>query len=189
MSVADNDAGTKNCQAGKTDAAHSIFLHAHYPDIAKPAAGCTSYRRKQAELGDSGVMATACKGTDNTEFESLQFFFAPAHRSRTDTDTAHGASGTLAQHFAGNGGSALSKVSGAGIKNNIAHSRSRSNRLSGDHHNFPAFRNCKQPRDGGTADLSCTTEDHCSEILIHKVDLCLGEDATAPFIPKWKHTW
>jgi hypothetical protein len=26
----------------------------------------------------------------------LQLFFAPAHRSRTDTHTAHGADGTLA---------------------------------------------------------------------------------------------
>ena len=33
--------------------------------------------------------------TDDAEFKSFQFFFAPAHRSRTDTHTAHGAGGTL----------------------------------------------------------------------------------------------
>jgi hypothetical protein len=30
-------------------------------------------------------MAATRKGTDNTEFKSLQFFLAPAHRSRTNT--------------------------------------------------------------------------------------------------------
>ena len=71
MSVADNDAGTKNCEAGKTDAARGIFLHAHYADIAKPAAGRTSYRGKQAELGNSRVMAATRKSADDAEFKSL----------------------------------------------------------------------------------------------------------------------
>src|ERR1700689_3733032 len=96
MSVADNDAGAKDGEAGKTDVAHGVFLHAHDAGIAKPAAGCASCRRKQTKLGDSGVMAATRKGTDDAEFESLQFFFAPALRSRTDTHTAHGADGTLA---------------------------------------------------------------------------------------------
>ena len=39
MSVADNDAGAKDGEAGKTDVAHGVFLHAHYTDIAKLAAG------------------------------------------------------------------------------------------------------------------------------------------------------
>jgi hypothetical protein len=42
----------------------------------------------------------------------------------------------------GKGGSALGKVSSAGIKNDVAHPRSRRDGLSGDHHHFPAFRNC-----------------------------------------------
>jgi hypothetical protein len=41
-------------------------------------------------------MATTRKGADDVGFKSLQLFFAPAHRSRTDTHTAHGADGTLA---------------------------------------------------------------------------------------------
>jgi hypothetical protein len=32
--------------------------------------------------------------------------------------------------------------------------------------------------------LPSTTEDNCGEILIHKDNLCLGKDATAPFHPK-----
>src|SRR5271163_3804158 len=140
MSVADNDTGAKDGEAGKTDVAHGVFLHAHDAGIANPAAGCASYRGKEAELGDSGVMAATCKGADDAEFKSSQFFFAPASRSRTDTHTAHGAGGTLAQNCTGNGGSALGKVSSAGIKNDVAHPRSRRNGLPGDHHHFPAFR-------------------------------------------------
>src|ERR1700761_8123821 len=107
MSVADNDAGAKDGEAGKTDATYGVFLHAHYADIAKPAAGCASYRRKQAKLGDPGVMAATRKGTDDAELKSPQFFFAPAHRSRTSTHTAHPANRTLGQDFAGKGSNAL----------------------------------------------------------------------------------
>jgi len=95
MSVAGNDAGAKDGKARKTDATHGVFLHAHYAGIAKPAVGCASYRRKQAKLGDSGVMAATRKGTDDAEFKSLQFIFAPAHRSGTDTHTAHRADRAL----------------------------------------------------------------------------------------------
>ena len=48
MSVTYNDAGTKDGKAGKIDVAHGVFLHVHYPRIAKPAASCASYRSKQA---------------------------------------------------------------------------------------------------------------------------------------------
>jgi hypothetical protein len=41
------------------------------------------------------------------------------------------------------------------------------NGLSGDHHHFPAFRNCQQLLNGCTTDLPGTTEDHCGEILLH----------------------
>src|SRR4051794_32528246 len=107
MNVADNDAGTKDGEAGKTDAAHGVFLHPHDANITKPASGGASYRRQQAELGDSGDMAAARKGADDADFETLQVVFTPAHRSGTDTGTAHGASRALAQHFAGKGGRAL----------------------------------------------------------------------------------
>jgi hypothetical protein len=96
MHFADYDAGAKDGEAGKTDAAHGVFLHAHYTDISKPATGVASYSRKQAKLSDAGIMATTRKGADDVGFKSLQLFFAPAHRSRTDTHTAHGADGTLA---------------------------------------------------------------------------------------------
>jgi hypothetical protein len=66
-------------------------------------------------------MAATHKCTDDAEFKSFPFFFAPAHRSRTDTHTAHGANGTLTQNLAGKGGSALGKVSSASIKNDVAH--------------------------------------------------------------------
>src|SRR3984893_6665327 len=168
MSVADNDAGAKYREAGKTDITNGVLLHAHYSRIAKPAASCASCRRKQAKLGDSGVMATARKGTDDAELKSLQFFFAPASRSRTDTHTAHGADGTLVQNFAGKGGSALGKVRSAGIKNDVAHPRSRRNGLSGHHHHFPAFRNCQQFRDGCTPHWSTSTNEHRLETLHHK---------------------
>jgi hypothetical protein len=121
MSVADNDAGAKNGEAGKTDITHGVFLHAHDSRIAKTAAGCASYRRKQAKLGDSGAMAATRKGADNTNLKPLQFLFAPAHGSRTDANAAHGTDETLAQNFAGKGGSALGKVSSAGIKNYVAY--------------------------------------------------------------------
>jgi hypothetical protein len=96
MHVADNDAGAKDGEAGKTDAAHGVFLHAHSTDITKPATGVASCSRKQAKLSDAGIMAAPRKSADDVEFKSLQLFFAPAHRSRTDTHTAHGADGTLA---------------------------------------------------------------------------------------------
>jgi hypothetical protein len=168
MSVADNDAGTKDGETGKIDIAHGVFLQAHDSRIAKPAASCASCRGKQAKLGDSGVMAATRKGTDDADLKSLQLFFAPACRSRTDTHTTHGADRTFAQNSAGKGGSALGKISSVGIENDVAHPRSRRNGLSGDHHHFPAFRNCQQLRDGRTADLSGTTKDHYGEILIHK---------------------
>jgi len=96
MSVADDDAGAKYGEAGKTDITESVFLHAHYSHITKPAASCAPYRRQQAKLGDSRVMAATRKGPDNAEFKSFQFLLAPARRSRTDTHTADGADGTLA---------------------------------------------------------------------------------------------
>jgi len=113
-------------------------------------------------------MATTRKGADDANLKLFQFFFAPAHRTRTDTHTAHGADGTLAQNFANKGGRALGKVRGAGIKNDVAHPRSRGNGLSGDHHHFPAFRSCQQFRDGCAADLSGTTKDYYGEILLHR---------------------
>jgi hypothetical protein len=122
----------------------------------------------QAKLGDSAIMAATRKGADDSDLKSFQFFFAPAHRSRTDAHTAYGADRTLAQNFAGNGGSALGKVRCAGINNDVAHPRLRRNGLSGDHHHFPAFRICQQFRDGSTADLSGTTKDNYGEILLHK---------------------
>ena len=96
MSVADNDAGAKYGEAGKTDITHCVFLHAHDPRITNPAASCASCRGKQAKLGDSGVMAATRKGPDDADLKSLQFFFAPARRTSTDPDTAHGADRTLA---------------------------------------------------------------------------------------------
>jgi hypothetical protein len=74
----------------------------------------------------------------------------------------------LAQDFAGKGGSALGKVGSAGIKNDVAHPRSRHNGFSGDHHHFPAFRSRQQFCEGCTADLSSTTKDNCCETLFHK---------------------
>ncbi len=167
MSVADNDAGAKYGEAGKTDVTHGVFLHAHYSRITKPAASCASCRGKQAKLGDSGVVAATRKGTDDADLKSLQFFFAPAHRSRTDTHTAYGADGTLAQNSAGKIGSALGKVGSAGIMNDVAYSQSWRNGLSCDHHHFPALRSCQQFSDGRTADLSGTTKDNYCEILVH----------------------
>ncbi len=117
----------------KTYVSHGVFLHAHHSRITKPAASCASCRREQAKLSDTGVMAAARKGADDTDLKSLQFFFAPAHRSRTDTHAAYGADRTLAQNFAGEGGSVLGKVSSAGIENDVPHPGSWGNGLSGDH--------------------------------------------------------
>jgi hypothetical protein len=83
MSVANNDAGAKDGEAGKTDFADGVFLHTHYADISKLAAGCASYRRKQAKLRDSGVVAAPRKCTDDAKFKSFQFFFGPACREPT----------------------------------------------------------------------------------------------------------
>src|SRR3954467_9586895 len=103
-------------------------------------------------------MAATRKRTHDAEFKLFQVFFAPAPRSRTDTHTTHGARGTLAQNFAGKGRSALGKISSAGFKDDVAHSRSGCNGLSGDHHHLPTFRNCQQLRDGCATDLAGTTE-------------------------------
>ncbi len=168
MSVADNDARAKYGEAGETDIAHGVFLHAHYSRIAKPAPSCASRSREQAKLGDFGVMTATRKGADDADLKSLQFSFAPVHRSRTDANTAHGADGTLVQNFAGNCCSVLGKVRGAGIENDVAHPRSRRNGLSGDHHHFPAFRSCQQLRDGCTTHLSGTTKDDYCETQLHK---------------------
>src|SRR5580692_3051603 len=46
MSVADNDAGAKYGEAGKTDVAQGVFLHAHDSRIAKPAASGASCCRE-----------------------------------------------------------------------------------------------------------------------------------------------
>ena len=66
MRVADNDAGAKDGEAGEADVAHGVFLHAHDADIAKPAAGGASYRRQEAKVGDSGLMAATRKGTGSS---------------------------------------------------------------------------------------------------------------------------
>jgi hypothetical protein len=66
-------------------------------------------------------MAATRKGTDDADLKSLQLFFAPAHRSRTDTHTAHGTDWTLAQNSARKDSSALGKVHSVGIKNDVAH--------------------------------------------------------------------
>ena len=174
MGVADDDAGAKDREAGESDAAHGIFLHAHYADIAKPAMGRASCGRKQAKLGDSGFMAAPRKGTDDTELESLQFFFAPAHRSLTHSDAAHGTCRTLVEDFAGKGSGALGKFRGAGVKDDIAHPRSRGDGLSGDHYHFPALRNCQQLGDGSATHLPSATEDNHCEILIHEYGILLG---------------
>src|ERR1700761_1727640 len=179
MRVAHNDAGAKYGEAGETDTTHGVFLHAHDSRIAKPAASCASRGGEQAKLSDSGVVAATRKGTDNADLKPLQFFFAPAPRSRTDTDTAHGADGALTQNFAGKGGRARSKVQSAGVQNDVAHPGSRRKGLSGDHHHFATFRNCQQFCDGGTADLPGTTKHDGCETLSHYQDLCLGKDATA----------
>jgi hypothetical protein len=63
-------------------------------------------------------MTAPRKVAHNAEFKSFQLLFAPARRSSTDTHAAHGTGGTLAQNLAGNGGSALRKVSSACIKKN-----------------------------------------------------------------------
>ena len=91
VSIADYDAGAKYSEAGKSNITNGVFFHAHDSHIAKPASSRASYRRKQAKLGNSGIMAAARKGTDNADLKSLQLFFAPTRRSRTDTHTAHGA--------------------------------------------------------------------------------------------------
>jgi len=121
MRVANNDAGAKDGETGKTDFADGIFLHTHYPGISKHATGCASCRRKQAELCDSGLLTTTRKCTDDAKFKLLQLLFGPARRTRPYTYTAHGADGTLTQNFSGKGGSAIGKVSSAGIKNDVAH--------------------------------------------------------------------
>jgi hypothetical protein len=180
MSVADNDAGTKDGKAGEADVAHGVFFHAHYTDIAEPATGCASYRGEQAKLGYSGIVAATRKSTNDTELKSFQFFFAPARRPGTDAHATHGTDGALAQNFAGESGSALGKVRGTGIKNDVAHSRSRRDGLSGDHHHFATFRNCQQLRDGRTTNLSGTTKDDYGEILIHQWDLCLRKGCDSP---------
>src|SRR5580700_10902014 len=137
MSVADNDARTKDGEASKTDGAYGVFLHAHYPRIANPAPDRASRSRKQAKLGDPGVVAATRKGADNADLKPFQFFLAPSRRSSADSHTAHGADGALAQNVAGKRNRALGKVSSAGIENDVAHPRSRCNGLSCHHHNFP----------------------------------------------------
>src|SRR5665213_2785257 len=121
MSVAHNNAGAKYRQSREANTAHGIFLHAHHSNITKPAASCAACRGKQAELGDSAVMAASRKRSHDADLKSLQFFFAPACRSGTDTHTAHGADRTSAQNFTGKRSSALGKVSGAGIKYDVAY--------------------------------------------------------------------
>ena len=113
-------------------------------------------------------MAATRKCTDDAHLKSLQVFFAPAPRARTDTHTAYGADGTLAQDFAAECSSPLGKVGSAGIKDDVAHSQPRRNGLSGNHYHFSAFRNRQKLRDGGPAHLSGTTKNDCSEILRHK---------------------
>src|SRR5258708_30551464 len=50
MSVADNDAGAKYGEAGKTDITHGVFPHAHYSHISKPASRRTFYPTKEGQL-------------------------------------------------------------------------------------------------------------------------------------------
>jgi hypothetical protein len=66
-------------------------------------------------------MASKRKGANDADLKPLQFFFGPAPRSRTDTYTADGTDGTLAQNSAGKSRGALGKVSSASIKNDVAY--------------------------------------------------------------------
>jgi hypothetical protein len=63
----------------------------------------------------------------------------------------------LAQNVAGKGGCAIGKLNSAGIKNDVAHPRSRRDGLSGNHHHFPAFRNFQKLRNRCTTDLPSAT--------------------------------
>ena len=96
MRVADNNSGTKNSEARKTDAAHGVFFHAHHPGVANPAAGGAAHRGKQAKLRDPGVVAAPRKRAYHADFQPLQFFFAPSRRTSADADAAHRAGRTLA---------------------------------------------------------------------------------------------
>src|SRR5579875_3192731 len=93
--------------------------------ISEPAAGCASYRTKKTKLSDSGVMAAMSKATNDAEFKSFQFFFAPAHRSGTDTGTTDGAQGTFDHDRARKVGGALPKISRVSIEEHVAYPRSR----------------------------------------------------------------
>jgi hypothetical protein len=160
MSLPDDAVRAKDGETGKTDFADGGFLHTHYAGMAKSAAVCAFCFRVPARLDEPVAFAATSKSTDDSEFNSLQCFFAPL-RARTDTNTAHGTGRTMTHNFAGNGDSARNKFSCARIKNDVAHTRSRRDPLSGDHHHFPTFQNCQQFRNGCAADLTGATENHC----------------------------
>lgn len=71
MNVPHDDAGAKDGEPSKSNAAHGVLLHAHEAGIAKPAACCASCRGQQTELGDSRLATPARKGAHHAEFQSL----------------------------------------------------------------------------------------------------------------------
>ena len=82
MGVADNDAEGDGGRQNRHYARCRYSCPSSH--VANSCRSCASIPLKVGKLGDSASWQPR-KGTDDTELKSLQFFFAPAHRSRTDT--------------------------------------------------------------------------------------------------------
>src|ERR1700730_8882414 len=85
--IARNDAGAKNCQMFKSEAAHCIFLFAHDAGITNPALGATPGCRKKSESFDSRRQAAPRKRADQANFQLLDVLFAPLLTPFTDANT------------------------------------------------------------------------------------------------------
>jgi hypothetical protein len=94
MSVADNDAGAKYGEAGKTDITHGVFFHARHSNIAKPAASVASYAESRQNWAIPASWQPRAKAP--TTPTSSRCNSSSLKRIDPDTHTSHGAYGTLA---------------------------------------------------------------------------------------------
>jgi len=136
VSVADYDARAEDGEAPETDAAHSVFFHAHHAHVAKSAFGCASDGGKEAEPFKPGGVTSAREGAYDAEFKTFQFFFGPAHGSGADADATDGAGWALGENFAGQGRGTVGEVGCAGIEDDVSNAWSRRDGFAGDHDDF-----------------------------------------------------
>jgi hypothetical protein len=162
VSVAGDNARTKNRQTLEAYRLNRLFLQPHHPRIANPAFRGASRCREQRKPCDAPGLATAGKTTNHADFEGLQFLFAPLQAAFTDANTGCPVDRVaLCRHALRKPGHFCRKLSSRRIQDHLPHTgiRGPRNRPAIDHHDFSAGRLCSQRAHHGRPHLPRAADD------------------------------